>query len=1533
MIKKIHIFCFCFLFLLLIGSVSAENIENKTTENDLTQLSEISEISNENIGNYAEKTYDNPILVTKDIEMYYKDGTNYTVQITDGLKPLDNQKVNISILGETYLKTTNSTGYAKLSLDLLPGQYTIESSCIFDNRQLSIKSLINVKEMNTTLIGQEKVELGYKTESYTVQLLGGNNQPLQNKEIIFEIIGKKYTITTNNNGQASLPINLIPGTYQITTYYKGENNIKKSNQLKATITVQKYDTTLITDDPILKYKNGAFSATLTNSKNQPMKNTEIEFHIIGKKYTITTNNTGQASLPINLLPGNYTITTKFTGNIEYNPTTTTNKITVEKYDTTLITTDTTLEYKNGAFSATLTNSKNQPMKNTEIEFHIIGKKYTITTNNTGQASLPINLLPGNYTITTKFTGNIEYNPTTTTNNIIVVKNYQNAEEKNFTIEKKEESYNGNKLISQDIDMYYNDGTSYIVQLLNENTTLSNHPINITILGKTYTIYTDENGTAKFPIELDSNLYTIVTSCICDNKKLSMTNYINVKKMNSTLIGQEKLELGYKTESYTVQLLDTTNKPLQNKEIIFEIIGKKYTITTNNNGQASLPINLIPGTYQIIAYYEGEDNIKKSNQINTNITVKKYDTTLITDDPILEYKNGAFTAILTNSKNQPMKNTEIEFHIIGKKYTITTNNTGQASLPINLLPGNYTITTKFTGNIGYSPITTTNKITVEKNKINITNDYFETYFGDVNQYLIPVKNSNSNKDIADLDLKIGVYDSTGLVKTYDARTSLDGVARIVFDLMPGTYTLKTSPSNVNYIGESVQSIKINQTDVVVKSKDLVLNRKGEDYCVEFRNAMNNHPLANQTVYISIISKTYTITTNNFGVAKLPINLNNGNYTVKYNFSSNPGYVPAIGLNCIVRNDEILDSNIEILNTDILRRGTNLEVKLTDSNGIALKNKNVQFHIINKVYTIKTDENGIAKLQINLLDGKYPFTVEFNGNNLFRSFSISDMLIVNTTADFSYSLTIPTNKVYNNKTLNFYRLLVCEYDNKEYKFDYGVDEKGYTPIKKGVDYFITAYGLQYNHDMEKQGLNVKINDDNFNITFTGKLFNDLNQFSVIYSSQDYWEYINIVLNNEVVAKIAISDKYYYIDELMAVNPPLLISDEDVQTVLKTKENTVDRVLQIFYGDPLLEEEKIDEPYEVIQSFAISSQIITDKQMNDAIEKGWNHNPDYEEYAYELFISGLITTFYADNWANEIGNDLNITWNKKENIVLITRDWLGLSCHSVGDINAYGNETDVKNFYLNYGLMYATFEQLGIQFTGNYAVSAVSEIFDGILNKNESFVIEENKDSIILRLVNSTNRIEINTTTGKTKVILDNINYLPFQTLKGARALKLVNKIKSTTTFGYTLSSFKHGVKGIIKTMSQALRNLPLLIDYGVRGASTIGPAIKGLSMISKPAAYFSIIGILITEGELIVDYRNKFASHDTYQYFSYHPNSIGSKTIHVLNEKTGCVDCVEIPIKDFTGLDMDNAIYIDGKTGSRKLTEQEKIKYKNYDSKYN
>ena len=135
--------------------------------------------------------------------------------------------------------------------------------------------------------------------------MGDDGAPAKAGEnVTFNINGVFYTRQVKAVGEVELAINLPAGNYTITTEYKGckaANNIEVLPIITASDLTKKFGSST------------PFEATLVDGQGKPYANQEIEFNINGVFYKRTTDSNGVAQLNINLIAGEYIITSSFNG--------------------------------------------------------------------------------------------------------------------------------------------------------------------------------------------------------------------------------------------------------------------------------------------------------------------------------------------------------------------------------------------------------------------------------------------------------------------------------------------------------------------------------------------------------------------------------------------------------------------------------------------------------------------------------------------------------------------------------------------------------------------------------------------------------------------------------------------------------------------------------------------------------------------------------------------------------------------------------------------------------------------------------------------------------------------------------------------------------------------------------------------------------------------------------------------------------------------------------------------------------------------
>ncbi|WP_405295456.1 SpaA isopeptide-forming pilin-related protein, partial [Methanobrevibacter sp.] len=175
--------------------------------------------------------------------------------------------------------------------------------------------------------------------------------------------------------------------------------------------------------------------------------------------------------------------------------------------------------------------------------------------------------------------------------------------------------------------------------------------------------------------------------------------------NQTELTKQSTSTYYKG-TCDVSLKDlNANATLSNKVINFAINNVNYTATTNNEGIASLNIDLAPGKYAAIAYFEGDDSYDASNNLTFTLEVL---STIKANDISKYYKaNDPYTATFFDSQGNALANRDVTITVNGKSYTRKTNSNGVASLSVDLQPGTYKVVS--TDPITGYKLTTTFKI--------------------------------------------------------------------------------------------------------------------------------------------------------------------------------------------------------------------------------------------------------------------------------------------------------------------------------------------------------------------------------------------------------------------------------------------------------------------------------------------------------------------------------------------------------------------------------------------------------------------------------------------------------------------------------------------------------------------------------------------------------------------------------------------------------------------------------------------------------
>lgn len=470
--KKFCIFLITLIFMLSVSAVAAADT-NSTDDVILEEMEEeppsvgVDEVSTQDdvVSDEQKEEY---ALSSSDMNMYYKNGDKYRVTLTNGDGPVSGVKVAISVAGATYNMFTNKDGVASLPINLKVGTYVISSS-------YGGASITNTIKVSPVVRGSD-VTLPYGASGkYSATFLDNDGSPLKNTYVKFNVVGKTYTVKTNLNGVASLPLALKTGKYVI--YAVHPNGFKISN----TITIK----SSITSSNFQKYygTNTKFSATFYDKNGKPLANKRVKFQAHGTTFTVTTNAKGVGELGIISKPSSFTVTSV-------------NPVTGQKVSNTIKVLSTLsganingFSYNNIVYKVTLYNKNTgKVLPNTNVKISANGATRTVKTDSKGVASL-----------TLKYTNKGSYKIVATDlNNGYSITNYANI--KLATLKASA--------------MNVNAGTNnaFKVTLTDQNRkVVANKNVQITpVEGFTQTVKTDSKGVATLNFNLEKGTYYFIT---------------------------------------------------------------------------------------------------------------------------------------------------------------------------------------------------------------------------------------------------------------------------------------------------------------------------------------------------------------------------------------------------------------------------------------------------------------------------------------------------------------------------------------------------------------------------------------------------------------------------------------------------------------------------------------------------------------------------------------------------------------------------------------------------------------------------------------------------------------------------------------------------------------------------------------------------------------------------------------------------------------------------------------------------------------
>ena len=412
-------------------------------------------------------------------------------------------------------------------------------------------------------------------------------------------------------------------------------------------------------------------------------------------------------------------------------------------------------YKTGdKYQVTLTKGDN-PVEGVKVSISVAGSTYSSTTNSKGVASLPINLKVGSYKIISS------YEDVKTTNTLKVLP----------------------VIKAKDLVVPYAANKKFTATFLDKGgKALANTEVKFDVAGKTYTRKTNSKGVASLPIGLKAGEYVIKST---HPNGYQISNLITVL---SSVTASKLIKYYGGSQRFSASFVGNNGKPLVNKKVKFQTLGKEYTATTNSKGVAYLPINANPGLFTVTSVNPVTgDKCYQYVKVLPTVTGDNIDT-------FVDVKK-TLKITLRDTKGKILPGKIVKIKANGKTYSVKTNAYGLAKLAVKY-------PTKGTKGIVVEDTVTGCKVmkyafvkapTLKAESMTVLQK--TTY-----QFKVKMTDQNG-KAVSGGKVQI-TYN--GVTKT--VKTDSKGIASVSFNLKKGTYYFKSKDLSNGYSISTKVSVK-------------------------------------------------------------------------------------------------------------------------------------------------------------------------------------------------------------------------------------------------------------------------------------------------------------------------------------------------------------------------------------------------------------------------------------------------------------------------------------------------------------------------------------------------------------------------------------------------------------------------------------------------------------------------------------------------------------------------------------------------------
>ncbi|WP_407413341.1 Ig-like domain repeat protein [Methanobrevibacter sp.] len=901
-----------------------------------------------------------------DLAQYYGENKYFVISFNDPNAFSQYGKTIIATISsskgiQSYNLLTDAFGKARLQIKLDPDIYNITYR--YTNEYYKIfaeeSNVIIVYDMPTSIYASDVIMKVGDKKYLEIYLKDVNNNPLTNMPVNVDINGTKYNLTTKNEGIARLLITNGVGNYLATFTMSNVNYISSKSSARVLVVDSDKTSTFLTAEDKTQFDNESveFKVALMDLLDNPIAGANILINISTvsgnpvNTYQKITNNLGEAIFKLKLKYGDYLIASSYVGSQKYLESFTTNYL---KILPSANLTKTILKgsfEENNTYKVILIDENANLLSNKQIVFKINNNSYSRVTDENGEASISLGYVAGIYNIQATFNGDNVYEKTGIADSTVI-------------------SGNSTYLFVFDLVKYYRNGTQYYAQLLNSlGLPISDKLIIISINGTNYTNKTDKNGWASLKIDLHPGFYKVITYYLAENVTESAIKESTITVI-PTIIGEDFIKYYRDSSQFKVQLLQGDGSPIVNKSISMNLSGVFYNVFTDGDGFAKLDIYSEPGVYNLTVQ-NPYDGLLRSFKI----TVLPYST----------LKNSYFRGLLINDtyilslvddNDEGISSVNVFVKVNDNGYNLMTDSAGKIFINLGSDMGIFDIEAKFNGNGAFKGSDFNDTVIISGNLSYLFAYDVVKYYRNGTQFNALLVDALGNPLAGKkINLTLNGMDYTRI-------TDSNGLITFSINLNPGVYKIYCAYSAENPLENAFAIANITVLPVIFGDNLVKYYKNDSQFYVKVIDG-TGAPIVGKNVTMNINGVFYNRLTNNEGIAKLTINLLPGEYILT---AYNPYGNFAQSYNITVLPTMMAADVVKYYMND-----TQYYIQLTDGKGNPLSNQDVVMNINGVFYTRKTNDLGIARLNINLNPGEYILTaIHPNGLQISNKITVLPIL---------------------------------------------------------------------------------------------------------------------------------------------------------------------------------------------------------------------------------------------------------------------------------------------------------------------------------------------------------------------------------------------------------------------------------------------------------------------------------------------------------------------------------------------------------------